>query len=308
MGCLGSAPARRCSSSGVVPPTRRCIIQSTRQQPAVQPGSRWPLARCGLDCQPSGRRPGGNSPGESGGSGCGGSRAGPPSCVLRGRPGDFGQGHGVPAVPVLAGCPWRLPAACCRASWQLPGSGFRRRAATGLRALRSTVSYVTVPPPALPGARDRLSSFSPESLRTWPAGVLNAIAPAVLPVKWPAPARRPCGHVASGLRRDAGLGNAGEGHPRPSAYVCLRQQASGACRARHGHRRPARARRGIVRPPFDMKELGEIDMVSRAPATLGLVTPRRRVAGIPGGAPRRSCRTARRHWVLVAAAFRGLPG
>jgi hypothetical protein len=57
-----------------------------------------------------------------------------------------------------------------------------------------------------------------------------------------------------------------------------------------------------------MKELGEIDMVSRAPATLGLVTPRRRAAGIPGGTPRRSCRTARRHRVLVAAAFRGLPG
>jgi hypothetical protein len=56
-----------------------------------------------------------------------------------------------------------------------------------------------------------------------------------------------------------------------------------------------------------MKELGEIDMVSRAPATLGLVTPRRRVAGIPGGTPRRSCRAARRR-ALVAAAFRELPG
>jgi hypothetical protein len=57
-----------------------------------------------------------------------------------------------------------------------------------------------------------------------------------------------------------------------------------------------------------MKELGEIDMVSRALATLELVTPRRRAAGIPGGTPRGSYRTVHRHRVLVAAAFRELLG
>jgi hypothetical protein len=50
---------------------------------------------------------------------------------------------------------------------------------------------------------------------------------------------------------------------------------SAACRARtHGHRRPVRVyrvRRDITRPPSEVRELGEIDMVARALATLDLV-------------------------------------
>jgi hypothetical protein len=61
-------------------------------------------------------------------------------------------------------------------------------------------------------------------------------------------------------------------------------------------------------PLSDMKERGEIDMVSRALATLELMTPRRRAVGIPGGTPRRSCRTVHRHRVLAAAVFRELLG
>jgi hypothetical protein len=52
----------------------------------------------------------------------------------------------------------------------------------------------------------------------------------------------------------AGSGSLGEDCPRPSAYVCLRQQGQlgqgPACRAHtHGHRRPARVYRDITRPP-----------------------------------------------------------
>jgi hypothetical protein len=71
---------------------------------------------------------------------------------------------------------------------------------------------------------------------------------------------------------DAGFGNLGGGRPRPSAYICLRQQRqrdSAAYRAYvHGHRRSVRvygARRDVTRPPrFEMKELGEVTMVSMA--------------------------------------------
>lgn len=43
-----------------------------------------------------------------------------------------------------------------------------------------------------------------------------------------------------------------------------------------GHRRPVRvyrARRDVIRHPFRSERAGEIDMVSRASATLNLVTP-----------------------------------
>jgi hypothetical protein len=42
---------------------------------------------------------------------------------------------------------------CYRASWQLPGPDSHRQATTSLRTARSTMAYVTVPPPTLLGAR-----------------------------------------------------------------------------------------------------------------------------------------------------------
>jgi hypothetical protein len=78
---------------------------------------------------------------------------------------------------------------------------------------------------------------------------------------------------------DAGFGNAGEGCPRPSAYVCLRQQGQRGTKQLAERTRAVTgdlcgctgARRDITRTPrFDAKELGEIDMVSRALAMLDL--------------------------------------
>jgi hypothetical protein len=131
MGRLGSAPARRWSSSGVVPPARPCIIQSARQQPAVQQGSRLSLARAAGSTAavwPASWRELSGSPGA----------AAAVSRELGRRRVSFEAGLATSAgasrayaYPVLAGCPWWLPPACCRASWQLPGrtSAGRRRLA-----------------------------------------------------------------------------------------------------------------------------------------------------------------------------------
>jgi hypothetical protein len=54
------------------------------------------------------------------------------------------------------------PPACYRASWQLPGPDFHRQATTSLRIQRSPPwHYVTVSPPALLGARKRLTASRP---------------------------------------------------------------------------------------------------------------------------------------------------
>ena len=67
------------------------------------------------------------------------------------------------------------PPACYRASWQLPGPDFHRQATTSLRTARFRC-YVTASPPALLGARKRLTGA--------PVLLLCQMAAAMARMRW----------------------------------------------------------------------------------------------------------------------------
>ena len=102
--------------------------------------------------------------------------------------------------------------------------------------------------------------LSPKSLRTLPAGFLNAIASAVLPLKTSIPTGRPSGSVSKACPICALTpGSAiSESAIRGRLHMfAFDSRNSAACRAHaHGRRRPVRVRRDITRPPFRHERAG----------------------------------------------------